>query len=99
MAARSEVYQRRHPVIHQGSLETLAGVTYTHYLQDSFLEATQVTGNLGFLESQLDRMINIYYLWNSTRDNTTGLYHRTPWLDAQEFSLPGMSPEDLTAVP
>ena len=34
-------------------------------------------------------MINTYYLWNTTRDNTTGLYHRNPLQDAQEYSLPG----------
>lgn len=73
----------------RGGLETLAGVTYTHYLQDSFLEATQVTEDLAFLESQLDRMINVYYLWDSTHNYTTNLYRRTPLLDAQEFSLPG----------
>ena len=34
-------------------------------------------------------MIHMYNLWNVTQDPTTGLYHRTPLLDAQEFSLPG----------
>lgn len=34
-------------------------------------------------------MIFMYGLWNVTQDPTTGLYHRTPLLDAQEFSLPG----------
>lgn len=27
--------------------------------------------------------------WNTTRDNTTGLYHRVPLQDAQEYSLAG----------
>lgn len=48
-----------------------------------------MTGDVEFLTSQLDGMIAMFYLWNSTRDNTTGLYHRTPLSDAQEFSLPG----------
>ncbi len=73
----------------RGGVESLAGVTYTHYLHQSFLEAAQVNGDLDFLTSQLDGMIHMYYLWNSTRDDLTGLYHRTPLSDAQEFSLPG----------
>lgn len=73
----------------RGGVETFAGVTYTHYLHQSFLEAAQVSGDIEFLTSQLDGMINVYHLWNSTRDNMTGLYHRTPLSDAQEFSLPG----------
>ncbi|KAK5216843.1 hypothetical protein LTR72_010213 [Exophiala xenobiotica] len=73
----------------RGGLESIAGVTYTHYLQDSFMEAAQATGNMAFLQAQLDGMINMYDLWNTTKDQTTGLYHRTPLLDAQEFSLPG----------
>lgn len=73
----------------RGGLEAIAGVTYTHYLQDSFLEAAQATGDLAFLQSQINGMIKMYRLFDSTRDNTTGLYHRTPLLDAQEFSLPG----------
>ena len=73
----------------RGGVETLAGVTYTHYLHQSFLEAAQVNGDVDFLAAQLDGMIHMYNLWNSTRDNMTGLYHRTPLSDAQEFSLPG----------
>ena len=34
-------------------------------------------------------MIASYDLWNVTRDKKTGLYHRTPLSDAQEYSLPG----------
>ena len=41
------------------------------------------------MTSQLPGIINIYGLWKNTLDNTTGLYHRTPLLDAQEYSLPG----------
>lgn len=73
----------------RGGVETIAGITYTHYLHRAFLEVGQATGDTAFLQSQLEGMIYIYALWNSTRDNTTGLYHRTPLLDAQEFSLPG----------
>ena len=73
----------------RGGVETLAGVTYTHYLHRSFVEAAEASGDVGFLESQLDGMIHMYNLWNTTRDNATGLYHRTPLSDAQEFSLPG----------
>lgn len=73
----------------RGGVETIAGVTYTHYLHRAFLEVAQATGDSEFLQSQLYGMIYTYNLWNSTRDNTTGLYHRTPLFDAQEFSLPG----------
>ncbi|GAB7354398.1 hypothetical protein MBLNU459_g4895t2 [Dothideomycetes sp. NU459] len=31
----------------------------------------------------------MYDLWAVQRDNSTGLYHRTPLSDAQEYSLPG----------
>lgn len=34
-------------------------------------------------------MIKTYNLWNVTIDPTTGLYHRNPLQDAQEYSLPG----------
>ena len=34
-------------------------------------------------------MIAAYNLWTVQRDNVTGLYHRTPLSDAQEYSLPG----------
>ena len=44
---------------------------------------------MDFLTSQLEGIQNIYDLWLQVRDNSTGLYHRTPLLDAQEFSLPG----------
>jgi len=32
-------------------------------------------------------MINMFYHWNATRDNITGLYHRMPVVDTQKFSL------------
>lgn len=48
-----------------------------------------VTGDTGFLSSQLQGLIDMYNQWNVTKDKSTGLYHRTPLLDAQEFSLPG----------
>ena len=73
----------------RGGVETLAGVKYTHYLHRSFLEWAGASGDVEFLTSQLDGMIHMYYLWNNTQDNKTGLYHRTPLSDAQEFSLPG----------
>lgn len=34
-------------------------------------------------------MIQSFNLWNSTHDNETGLYFRTPVQDAQEYSLVG----------
>ena len=73
----------------RAGLETITGITYTHYLLDAFLEHAQVTGDTEFLVSQLDGMIHMYNLWDTARDNVTGLYHRTPVLDAQEYSLPG----------
>lgn len=73
----------------RGGVETIAGVTYTHYLHQAILETAQAIGDVEFLTSQLDGLIYMYGLWNSTRDNITELYHRTPLLDAQEFSLPG----------
>lgn len=72
----------------RGGVEKLSGITYTHWMQDAVLEHAQATGDIPFLVSQLDGMISTYYLWNVTRDNTTGLYHRTPLSDAQEYSLP-----------
>ena len=64
-------------------------VTYTHYVHRATYEQAQATGNVDFLISQLTGIINIFGLWKSVFDNTTGLYHRTPILDAQEYSLPG----------
>ena len=73
----------------RGGIEALSGVTYTHYVHQAILEHAQATGDQEFLASQLEGMANIYNLWNITRDNTTGLYHRNPLQDAQEFSLIG----------
>lgn len=73
----------------RGGVEKLSGITYTHYVHRGILEHAQTTGDIPFLTSQLEGMIDIYYLWNSTRDNKTGLYHRNPLQDAQEYSLPG----------
>ena len=70
-------------------METLNGVTYTHYVHRAIYEQAQATANTPFLISQLNGTINIYGLWKVVLDNTTGLYHRTPLLDAQEYSLPG----------
>ena len=73
----------------RGGVEKLSGITYTHYMHRAILEHAQTTGDIPFLISQLDGMIASYNLWNVTRDNTTGLYHRNPLQDAQEYSLPG----------
>ena len=73
----------------RAGVEVQTGITYTHYIQDGIYEAAQALGDASFLESQLDGMVHTYYLWNATVDNQTGLYHRTPLLDAQEYSLPG----------
>lgn len=72
----------------RGGVEKLSGITYTHYIHRAILEFAQTVGDVPFLVSQLDGMIATYDLWNSTRDKTSGLYHRTPVLDAQEYSLP-----------
>jgi hypothetical protein len=73
----------------RGGTEKLTGITFTHYIHRAILEHAQTTGDIPFLTSQVDGMIETYYLFNTTRDNITGLYHRTPLSDAQEYSLPG----------
>lgn len=73
----------------RGGVEKLSGISYTHFIQEAVLEHAQATGDVEALTSQLDGLITTYDLWNITRDNTTGLYHRTPLSDAQEYSLPG----------
>lgn len=55
----------------------------------AILEHAQATGDLPFLLSQIEGLIASYNLWNVTIDSTTGLYHRNPLQDAQEYSLPG----------
>lgn len=67
----------------RGGVEKLSGITYTHFIQQAVLEHAQATGDVEMLKSQTDGMITTYNLWNVTRDNTTGLYHRTPLSDAQ----------------
>ena len=69
--------------------EAITGISYTHYMHRASLEAAQAIGDVPFLVSQLDGLIETYNLWNTTRDSTTGLYHRNPLQDAQEYSLPG----------
>ncbi|KAK5123300.1 hypothetical protein LTR85_002730 [Meristemomyces frigidus] len=73
----------------RGGVEKLSGITYTHYMHRAILEHAQTTGDIPFLVSQLDGMIASYNLWNVTIDSATGLYHRNPLQDAQEYSLPG----------
>lgn len=69
--------------------EAITGITYTHYMHRAIVEAAQVIGDIPFLVSQLDGLVGMYKLWDTTRDNITGLYHRNPLQDAQEYSLPG----------
>ncbi|KAI9751497.1 MAG: hypothetical protein M4579_006033 [Chaenotheca gracillima] len=69
--------------------ETVSSISYTHFIHRAIYEHAQATGDQTFLTSQLDGMITMFNLWNGTKDSKTGLYHRTPLLDAQEFSLPG----------
>jgi len=73
----------------RGGVEQFSGISYTHFMQRAILEHAQATGDQDFLTSQLQGMIQTYYLWNITKDSVTGLYHRTPLSDAQEYSLPG----------
>lgn len=73
----------------RGGVEALSGISYTHYLHDAILEHAQVSGDVEFLISQLEGMVYTFDLWNVTFNSTTGLYHRIPLSDAQEFSLPG----------
>jgi hypothetical protein len=73
----------------RAGVEDLTGITYTHYVHRAIYEHAQATGDVQFLISQLDGMIQTFNLWNVTIDPTVGLYHRTPLSDAQEYSLPG----------
>jgi hypothetical protein len=73
----------------RAGVEALGGISYTHYIHRAIYEHAQATGDVSFLESQLDGMIKTFNLWNVTINPTTGLYHRTPLSDAQEYSLPG----------
>lgn len=73
----------------RGGVEALSSITYTHFIHEAILEHAQATGDTDFLESQLQGIIAMYNLWNVTRNNETGVYHRTPLSDAQEYSLPG----------
>ncbi|KAK8256672.1 Six-hairpin glycosidase-like protein [Phyllosticta capitalensis] len=73
----------------RGGTEALSGISYTHYVQRAILEHAQATGDAAFLTAQLSGMIASFNLWDIQLDNTTGLYHRTPLSDAQEYSLPG----------
>ncbi|KAF2088362.1 hypothetical protein K490DRAFT_40100 [Saccharata proteae CBS 121410] len=73
----------------RGGVEIISGISYTHYIQDAILEHAQATGDSSFLISQLDGMIKTYNLWDVQLNTDTGLYHRTPLSDAQEYSLPG----------
>lgn len=73
----------------RAGVEALSGISYTHYIHRAILEHAQATGDSTFLEAQLEGMIKTFNLWNITIDPTTGLYHRTPLSDAQEYSLPG----------
>ncbi|KAK5111096.1 hypothetical protein LTR62_005295 [Meristemomyces frigidus] len=73
----------------RGGVEKLSGITFTHYMHQAIYEHAQSTGDIPFLTSQLEGLIAMYNLWDVQRDNTTGLYHRSPLSDAQEYSLPG----------
>lgn len=73
----------------RAGIEALGGISYTHYNHRAILEHAWATGDVDFLVSQLPGMIETYNLWNVTQSNDTGLYHRTPLSDAQEYSLPG----------
>jgi hypothetical protein len=73
----------------RAGIEALGGISYTHYIHRAILEHTWATGDVDFLVSQLPGMIQTFDLWNVTQNNDTGLYHRIPLSDAQEYSLPG----------
>lgn len=73
----------------RAGIEALGGISYTHYVHRAILEHAQATGDVDFLVSQLSGMIETFNLWNVTQNNVTGLYHRIPLSDAQEYSLPG----------
>jgi hypothetical protein len=73
----------------RAGIEALGGISYTHYVHFAILEHAAATGDVDFLVSQLPSMIQTFNLWNITQNNITGLYHRIPLSDAQEYSLPG----------
>lgn len=71
----------------RAGVEKLTGITYTNYVIRAAYEHAQVTGDVDFLSAQLEGMVDMFYLWNSTRDSETGLYFCEPVYDAQEYSL------------
>ena len=73
----------------RAGVEIQTGINYTHYIQRAIYEHAQVTGDVEFLNSQLPGLINTFGLWQVQFDIATGLYHRTPLLGSQEYSLPG----------
>lgn len=62
---------------------------YTHWIMEAAASTANITGDLGFLASQLDGMIRMWHEWDYTFDSDIGLYYFTPNFDAQEYSLPG----------
>lgn len=64
-------------------------VAYTHWIMDATYRKSLVDGNVSFLTSQLQGMLQLWHQWDFTFDSTNGLYYYTPTADAQEFSLPG----------
>lgn len=62
---------------------------YTHWIMEAAASTANVTGELGFLEAQLQGMVRMWHEWDYTFDTGVGLYYYTPNFDAQEYSLPG----------
>ena len=62
---------------------------YTHWILEAAASAANVTGELGFYQTQLQGMIRMWHEWDYTFDSNAGLYYYTPVFDAQEYSLPG----------
>ena len=62
---------------------------YTHWILEAAAAAANISGELGFFQSQLDGMVRMWHQWDYTFDDDVGLYYFTPLWDAQEYSLPG----------
>ncbi len=88
MTTRPSTYEGYHSTSHACECRGTTGITYTHYIQQAIYEHAQVTGDTAFLKSQLQGMIESFGLWQVQFDEVTGLYHRTPLSDSQEYSLP-----------
>lgn len=62
---------------------------YTQWILEAAASTANITGDFGFLQSQLPGMLRMWHEWDYTFDSNVGLYYFTPVWDAQEYALPG----------